>query len=375
LGLSYLAVILASSLALPLTVTAAPATCTWTGNGDGTHWSSSLNWSGCSGAPANGDSLVFNASILSDDALLNNDMSGLQLGSLTFTGNGPNFYAINGNSFSLSGGISNTTIGAAALINNSGITLTADQTFSSTGLLDIESIALDTGAYNLTLDGVGTVDIFSEVTGTGTLQTNASRAFLDNDNPNFSGPIHITDGTLIINAVNPIALGTGSVTIEDGATLQESINNNGTYSISNPITMVGNGNGFWSAGALVVYGFSANGTVNFTGPITLTGDATVGVTSASVNIAGTVSGCGYTITEASGTSDPLSGNLTGSCPIPTSSSGSSSQSSGGSSATAPSTGYGTPPQFQPIVLLLGISAIISMGIGTSILYRQKSQAH
>jgi hypothetical protein len=362
-------------LALPLTVAAAPATCTWTGGGDGTHWSSSANWSGCGGAPADGDNLTFDASILSTDAVLNNDMSGLQLGSISFTGTGPNFYAINGNSFSVDGGISNISSGAPALINNSGITLTADQTFSSNGLLDMGSVLLNTGTYNLTLDGSGTVDIYSEMTGSGTLQASASRTFLDNDNPNFSGPIHVTNGTLIINAANPIALGTGRVTIEDGATLQESINNNGTYTISNPITMAGNGNGFWSAGALVVYGFSANGTVNFTGSITLTGDATVGVTSASVNIVGNVRGCGYSITEASGTSGPLSGNLTGSCSAPGSSSGSSNQNAGGSSVIAPSTGYGAPTQSQPIVLLLGISAMVSIGIGSTILHRQKLRAH
>lgn len=345
---------------------AAGNTCTWIGSATGS-WNTSSNWSGCGGGvPQNGDSLVFDSTGLTS-INVHNDISNLQLNNITFQGTSIYPFDIYGNAISLSGGITdNTQFGAGLSMD---VTLTASQTFSSKALLYITGSNLYMGNYNL--DAVATssgrVDFYSAITGTGnlTLSNDGNMNFINNNNPNFSGPIHITQGTLVINAAQTNPLGSGHVTIDNGATLQESINSNGTYTISNPITMAGNGAGFWSAGALVVYGYSATGTVNFTGPITLTGDATVGVTSASVNISGAVSGCGLNISLASGTTGTLSGNLDGSCTSTTT--GSTTATTSGPSTTtgsvsAPDTGSGAPSSRAPAYIAL-LAAVISLASG------------
>ena len=358
---------------------AAGSTCTWTGSGDGTSWSDSSNWSGCGGAPQNGDNLAFDTTSLSGLANLDNDISGLQVGSITFTGTGIYFYEIAGAAFSLSGGISDTS-STGNLFFNSGITLTADQAFTTTGDLMIHSTTLTIGAYNLTLNGMdGGFDthIYMPIVGSGKLIVNGDASsiyLLDGNSPNFSGQVDINAGTLIINAYETNQLGTGAVTIADGATLQESINADGTYSVSNPITIVGNGanNASYGAGALIVHGYSATGTVNFTGPITLAGNATVGLVGANAGITGAVSGCGYSLSKASGASGTLSGNLTGSCGSGGSgtSSSASDPAASSSSAAAPDTGYGHPSGHGLLSTLLECSSIVLIGTGLRLIYRQ-----
>lgn len=346
---------------------AAGNTCTWIGSATGS-WNTSSNWSGCGGGvPQNGDSLVFDSTGLTS-IHVNNNISNLQLNNISFQGTSIYSFYISGNAISLSGGITDNAHAGAEL--GMDITLTADQTFSSHALLYLTGSNLYMGSYNLdaVATGGGRVDFYSSITGTGTLtfSNDGDMNFIDNDNPNFSGPINITQGTLVINAAQTNPLGSGHVTITDGATLQESIDSNGSYTISNPITMAGNGAGFWSAGALVVYGYSAFGAVDFTGPITLTGDATVGVTSANASISGAVSGCGFTISRASGTSGTLSGNLAGSCTTPSSGNtgGTNDPQTNNASVSAPDTGFGQPSstRFSVYWALLGSVVALASGL-------------
>jgi len=383
-----LAVAPISGMIMPGIALAATATCTWTGSGDGTSWNDATNWSGCGGAPQNGDNLAFDISSLSSPANLNNNISNLQVGNIAFTGTNTNVssYIIGGNAITLSDGITNSASFPSTV--DLDITLTANQTFSSdTPGLDIgdTSTTLNVGSYNLDLAGnissAGSVDIYSIISGTGALDfSGAGEAnFIDNNNPNFSGPITISSGGLIINARNTDQLGTGPVSITSGASLQESINNNGTYTIANPITTAGAG--VSGTGALIVHGYSVTGTVNFTGPITLASDTQIGLTSANADFSGTVSGCGYSITKTSSSSGTLSGNLTGSCTADlgsgssNSNSGSGTNTSGsggsGTNTKAPDTGYGQPTPSSTLITILIAGAIISSGAGIALLYRQK----
>lgn len=349
-------------------VHAAGNTCTWVGGTSG-NWSAASNWTGCGGGvPQNGDSLIFDSTGLSSVSLPNNDLSNLNLDNITIQGSGAYTFGFEGNAFSLSGGITNTSSSGAIIFSS--ITLTASQTFSSSSLLDISGTNFTMGSYNLNAlaTSAGEVDIHAPMSGTGTLTFDSQNYtnFINSDNPNFSGPLDIHSGMLIINASNTNQLGTGNVTIDNGSTLQESINSNGTYSIANPITVAGNGAniGAYGYGALIVHGYSATGTVNFTGPITLADNTTVGLISGNVGIAGSVSGCGYSISKASGASGTLSGNLTGSCPASSSSTSSSTSDPG-----APSTGFGEPASHSWANYILPVAAIVSIGCGALILTR------
>lgn len=351
------------------TAAASPQTCTWTGatNDD---WSTSTNWSGCGGGvPQNGDNLVFDVSSLSTPTQGNlvNSLSNLQVGSITFTGSNifsGYGYILSGNPISLSGGIHD----GADTINNleMDITLTADQTFtrSHSGYLVPDSATLDIGNHTLTLDSSssgGSIDIYDAITGTGKIvsKSGSYANFFDNNNPGLSGPIDIQAGRLIINANQTDQLGTGPVTVEDGATLQESINANGNYTVNNPITLAGNGRG--SYGTIHVEGFSATGTVSFTGNILLNGNVSVGLVGADAVIAGPVSGCGYTISPLAGNSGTLSGNLAGSCAVPGAAPGSSTNTA--NVPGAPNTGYGGPDNDHlPLMLLVSSAAILAVGV-------------
>ncbi|HVV66867.1 MAG TPA: hypothetical protein VHB72_02205 [Candidatus Saccharimonadales bacterium] len=360
------------------TAAAAGSTCTWTGSGDGTSWSDSGNWSGCGGEPQNGDSLAFDSSGLSTDTFLSNDLSNLQVGSITFSGSGPYGYIINGNAISLNNGILDSAPSNVTGLNLA-ITLTSNQTFittSATGTLDVGNSTFNIGSYNLQVGGAGWTQIDAAIVGSGTMAFNGNASaiyLLYGNNSGFSGPVNIAGGTLIINAGYTDPLGTSHVTIANGATLQESINANGTYTVANPITLAGNGanNASYGAGALIVHGYSASGTVNFTGPITLAGNATVGLVGANASITGSVSGCGYNLSTATGASGTLTGTLAGSCG---SNPGTNSSNSGitdpSSAPAAPNTGYGRPLGFDPIAAVLVVGSTITMGTGLAVIYCQ-----
>lgn len=78
----------------------AAKTCTWTGGGDDNNWSTPENWGGsdASACPAAGDTVI-----LSNDGtkpIINNDISGLSLVSLKFSGSNP--LSLTGNALKLS---------------------------------------------------------------------------------------------------------------------------------------------------------------------------------------------------------------------------------------------------------------------------------
>lgn len=93
------------------TAFAAGQTCTWTGGGADTNFSTVANWTNCNGAaPTNDDALVFDASSLSADVTPNNDINGLSVTNITFSGSSSNYYnyAIDGSAITVTGAISNT---------------------------------------------------------------------------------------------------------------------------------------------------------------------------------------------------------------------------------------------------------------------------
>jgi len=81
------------------------ATKTWDGGGGNNNFSTAANWSGDS-VPVNGDALVFDATGLTSDVTLNNDLTGLSLTGITFAGVGDTGdYILTGNAVNIQGTI------------------------------------------------------------------------------------------------------------------------------------------------------------------------------------------------------------------------------------------------------------------------------
>ncbi|HSW90364.1 MAG TPA: hypothetical protein VLF64_00010, partial [Candidatus Saccharimonadales bacterium] len=302
-------------------VYAAGANCTWTGAVN-TSWNTAGNWSSCNGTrPQNGDNLIFDTTSLASNKILNNNISNLSVGSITFTGGGSHNYTVMGNDITLSNGFSDSTCNFNSL--DIGITLSADQSFTATGCspsIGTSSKDLNIGSYHLTLNGSQGIDMESPFVGDGTITISTTThpfTFFDADSPNFSGHINISDTRLIFNVAQPDALGTADITINDDAVLQESYNTSNSYTFDNDITLIGDGGG--NNGAINLHDFTGSGTstLTFTGKVTLTGDATIDLDNANAIFLSRPVGCGYTITKSAGSGGSggsLIGNLTGSCP-------------------------------------------------------------
>ena len=113
-----------AALAPILLSTSSAAVATWTGAT--AEWNAAGNWSGTNTPPLSGDSLVFGAAGAGGTALNNNLTSaGFSVAGITYNAGGSAF-AIGGNDFTLTGGITNN--GAAQTINNA-ITLSGNQSF------------------------------------------------------------------------------------------------------------------------------------------------------------------------------------------------------------------------------------------------------
>ena len=339
----------------------APYTCTWTGSGDGTSFSDASNWSGCnSAAPVatDNDNLVFDNTSLASDSSLNNDITSLALGRITFQGtNSSNYsFTITGDAISLAGGITDTSNSAINSIETD-ITITASQSFTDTNGASVLTIgeplgsnALNIGSYTLTLASDnpttgGAININSALSGTGNIITDGGTSglglyyFYDDAN-GYSGQVNINNGQTIIETIN--AFGTASVIVANGASF--GIETSGTSdTFSNPITI--GGSGISSGGALVVAdgcsasegrgGCSDSGTTKLSGAIILTANTTVG-TNATVDVSGSVTG-NYTISLASSSAGSLTGTLTGIQSSNTSGNGSSSSTT--AAPKTPNTGF------------------------------------
>jgi hypothetical protein len=274
--------------------------------------------SGTQEVPVSGDSLVFDNTNLTGGIAVNNDIASLSLDNITFQGSNISDYGyeITGDGLSLSGGISNT---GSAILNSidTDVILTSDQTFSNSGgYFDIGassgSNTLNTSTYNLTLSDSlagGVININNNIVGSGQLITDATQSVgnyqLNASNPNFSGAV--IDNAGVLSVFDDSSLGTGAVTVANGATLSW-ILVSANDTISNPITISGDGSnqgGSGDQGALNVSDVCSNGstcandgTTTFSGPITLDSDSTVG-TPATVDVSSIVSN-GYNLSLQSG---------------------------------------------------------------------------
>lgn len=299
-------------------------TCTWTGATDN-NFSTATNWSGCSSAaPVSGDNLVFDVSIITAGKAtdyawtLNNDITSLQVGGITFTGTstGGYYYVLTGNSLAVGGNVTNNATGDETL--GLDLTLAADTTFvsgSNGGGFNVGaedgSNTLDTAGHAVGFTGSPTCGMFleSKLAGSGSLTTSLTSAGLrlDTGTTSYSGAVNVTSGVLGLS--DPGALGsTSGVTVGSDGTLGVAFGQDTTYNF--PLSLSGTGFSNHGYPQPTLYttnyiGFCAGAdatgsyTATFSGPVTLQSNATFSGTY-NAKVTGTYTPNGHTFTVASG---------------------------------------------------------------------------
>ncbi len=269
-------------------------TCTWTGSGGNTNFSTAGNWSGCGGtAPASGASLVFNSSILSSDQTLNNDISSLQIANITIQGSADHRFTIDGNPITLALGISSPDDSYGTAFNLD-ITLGGNVTIASYGL----NGALDLNGHNLTVADGG-YPWLKSLTGTGNVDvTNGGTLFLIDEASSWQGNLTIGSGGQARIGASMLS-SSNQVTVSDGGGLVFCGFNGGNFPA--PITVGGDG-GLSTAPSCSGGGPASElnpvASVTLTGAVALTSNVIV-YGSGELKITGALSG-NYTITQVGG---------------------------------------------------------------------------
>jgi len=175
---SLLATLVAFSslLLMPVPIAHAASTCTWTGGGVDTNWSTPGNWSGCGAtAPSTNDSLVFNntaANITSNNDLPLAPGPALVFNTISFVGSSTTHTtSITGDPFEINNNL-NIDVSNVTIANN----ITFNNVISSTGikvdtagLENIEiigNIALASGGQDMNIDLKSDVYHSGAMTGT-----------------------------------------------------------------------------------------------------------------------------------------------------------------------------------------------------------------
>jgi hypothetical protein len=306
------------TLAVPSVVHAAAQTCTWTGATDN-KFSTATNWSGCgSAAPTNGDNLVFNNTSLSAEADLNNDITNLSTGTVTFSGTQSFGFKISGNAFTLAGNITNSSAGQAML--DADVSLGADVAVSLTSTYaevifgdynGTTAHTLNTQGHNLSYSGTGAgcgLYNVSKLTGTGNVVVNLSSkkaVMFVNDSSTFTGGVTVDSG---IFATGGLGSSTG-ITVNDGGSLGFMPAQDATFNF--PITLNGNGASANYATLMAAGDFSGcgggsnSGNVTLAGPVTLNSDVTYGGSENTV-VTGTFNANGHKVTNLAGATGTFS---------------------------------------------------------------------
>lgn len=198
--------------------------CTWTG-ATNSNFSTASNWTGCGGSvPGTGDNIVLNVTSLSSSATVNNDISGLSLKQIRFTGTTSNYssYTISGNPITVTSGVS--------LADSLFATISANLVFSGPVTLQ------GNGQSGLSLNGV--------VSGSGAITVNGGSAYFNGVNT-FTGNVTAGSGAYIVSS-GASSLGVNNtVTANDTASVGLGSCNDGELTFSNNFVLNGSGAPFY----------------------------------------------------------------------------------------------------------------------------------
>lgn len=272
---------------------------TWTDTSADHKFSTSSNWSP-SGAPTNGDSLVFPVStgLTSYNTFITNDIDNLSVAGISFTGNSGSSGSCTYRNFNFNNGGSSTTdpLTLTGNIDPSAVTgectpsvnfdmnlaiSTSTFTLSGHGYGKIyisfgdysTPRTLSIGSSNLVFSASGSpMSIYSNISGTGNITSSSGGLYLGGDNSGFSGTISSINGEL--SYLKASGLGTGGVTVGDNATISYA-GSTGEVNVATPLTITGSGNTSYSAAKFEQTGYYCDKdmTLKYTGPVTLNNDA------------------------------------------------------------------------------------------------------
>jgi autotransporter-associated beta strand protein len=243
-----------SLFALVLAAPLSAGTHTWSGASNASsHWTDAANWDTVPAGDGS-DDLVF-PGVAARKTNSNDFSAGTSFHSISFPG-GDGGYVLSGNGITLTSGISDTTTSFTANTLSLPIALGADISIDvaarTVGLTGVVS-----GAHKITKGGTGTLTLGGVNTYSGGTVANAG----------------------FLGMFNPACLGTGTVTVNSGATLTIS----GAGPVSNALVL--NGPGQSNDGAL-------NGSGTWAGAITIASTADVDPGPSGLTLSGAVSGPG-----------------------------------------------------------------------------------
>ena len=264
----------------------AQTTVVWGNTGASTAWYTNTNWTPNTAFGAWTTSYIaqFQDAGTATSAGINTGTANLSIGAIEITSARTRSLSI-GSSVATSGTLTlnGTTVNSIAntiIRNNSGFNLTIQDNGGAAGPLGI--VLANTTANIVNIDGAGSVQFSSIVSGTGKLVKGGSGAgalILSGINT-YSGGTDINAGTVNIPSGNAI-FGTGTLTINGGI-----LNNT---SGSNSLNVGGNPAQVWGGD----FTFTGTNSMNMgTGAVSLTGNRTVTVSANTLTIGGIVSSTG-----------------------------------------------------------------------------------
>ena len=247
----------------------------WTGDGNGTSFSDADNWSN-DAVPQDGDELTFSVTGLTESVTLDNDVVGLSVDGITFTGTVTdyNVYTLEGEPLTLNGDVLNTITGTnadfaiPAIQNN--LTLSSDVTVNKVNI-NGEGATLNLQAHALTVAGTAScgLSLNSTLSGSGALNLTGTRLNLRGTSGSYTGAINVTGSAWAA----PTAFGTAAAGTTVSGSGELSVVHMSDVSVAEPFTFGGSG----SFSAVQNFtgcsgGSDTTHTLTLTGGVTLTSD-------------------------------------------------------------------------------------------------------
>lgn len=274
---------------------AVPVTRTWTGtacnvaSSPDCTWSNASNWD--TGAPVNGDSVIFTTAVLTaaNSGSPVNDIASLSLADLTITGPDANLHPITlTQTLTITDGISDDTHNGTeidgSIILGANIFVQAFQSLILGDPLASNTIALGGHTLNFSNGSTATniITINSAITGSGAVNfdTNSTSSVQIHAANTYSGTTHLVTGQVYNTGTNNNMFGTSDVTIDNGASA--SFNYGANATISNNFAI----QGVSSSGRLTSLDFvSTGGSIALAVPnITLNGNTRFSNDTANVTV-------------------------------------------------------------------------------------------